>query len=105
VSRIRVIVCRPGEVATIETIADTLSEYQRICGGEIEGWRLTPKLHIFCHGEGRLLGLPRNRESPLGAIHGAFLVTRLTPAGDGASVHAVDLETVEFSCPPLEVMS
>jgi hypothetical protein len=66
---VRVIVCRPGEMAAIEEIDDSLESMQRLVGGMIEEYQpfydsQDPRVEdvaIFCNEEGKLNRLPPSR--------------------------------------------
>ena len=67
--QVRVIVCRPGEKPTIEEIGDDLASMQAVVGGMIEEYQpfydeRDPRIEnvtIYCHEEGKLRNLERNR--------------------------------------------
>ena len=66
---VRVIVCRPGEKPTKEEIGDDLASMQAVVGGMIEEYQpfydeSDPRIEnvtIYCHEEGKLRNLERNR--------------------------------------------
>ena len=66
---VRVIVCRPGEKPKIEEIGDDLASMQAVVGGMIEEYQpfydeSDPRIEnvtIYCHEEGKLRNLERNR--------------------------------------------
>jgi len=66
---VRVIVCRPGETATVEEIDDSLESMQRLVGGMIEEYQPFYDAHdprveevtIYCNEEGKLNRLPPSR--------------------------------------------
>ena len=70
---VRVVVCRPGEKATLEEIDDSLEAMQSVVGGYIEEYQpfhddndpRVDDVTIFCNEEGKL-----NRLSPSRAIEG-----------------------------------
>ena len=88
VETIRVIVCRPMERAEVIEIEDDLESMQRVVGGMIEEYQpfydeLDPRIEnvtIYCHEEGKLRNLERNRSIAdddgriLDIIRGPFLV-------------------------------
>ena len=67
--QLRVIVCRPGEVAEIVEIEDRLEVMQEIVGGLIEEWdpfysesdKRYENVLLICNDEGKLLQLPKSR--------------------------------------------
>ena len=73
IEMVRVIVCRPGEKATLEEIDDSLESMQSVVGGYIEEYQpfhddndpRVDDVTIFCNEEGKL-----NRLSPSRAIEG-----------------------------------
>lgn len=66
---VRVIVCRPGEVAIVEEIDDSLESMQHLVGGMIEEYQpfydvQDPRVEdvtIYCNEEGKLNRLPPSR--------------------------------------------
>lgn len=66
---VRVIVCRPGECTAIEEIGEDLASMQAVVGGMIQEYQpfydeSDPRVEnviIYCHEEGKLRNLERNR--------------------------------------------
>ena len=89
---VRVIVCRPGEKPTMEEIGDDLASMQAVVGGMIEEYQpfydeADPRIEnvtIYCHEEGRLINLERNRSIAdidgriLDIIRGPFFICYAT---------------------------
>ena len=89
---VRVIVCRPGEKATIEEIGDDLESMQAVVGGMIQEYQpfydeADPRIEnvtIYCHDEGKLRNLERNRAVAdndgriLDIIQGSFFICYAT---------------------------
>lgn len=59
--KIKVIIKRPEEeYGHVEEIANTLEELQRIVGGHIEVFRLSPQVIIICNEEGKIKEMDPN---------------------------------------------
>lgn len=90
---VRVLMCRVGEPTRCEWIENDLRTLQAIVGGHLESWVVLGDLHLICHDEGALIGLPPNRiVRGLGVIHGTFIVARVDAAGDLAPVGTDDID-------------
>ena len=69
IEMVKVIVCRPGEKATLEEIDDSLESMQSVVGGHIEEYQpfhddndpRVDDVAIFCNEEGKLNRLPPSR--------------------------------------------
>ena len=69
IEMVRIIVCRPGEKATLEEIDDSLESMQSVVGGYIEEYQpfhddndpRVDDVAIFCNEEGKLNRLPPSR--------------------------------------------
>ena len=57
-SSIRIIACRQGKAATIETLGAGLKAMQEFVGGYIERVPLDPTTALWCNEEGMLRNLP-----------------------------------------------
>ena len=88
---INILVVEPGKAPRPAQVRDTLETFQEIVGGPIEaGCCLPQRVMLICNGEGKNMGLPPNRVSPLARdyIAGTFFLcgfegehfTSLTPA-------------------------
>lgn len=89
---VRVIVCRPGEKPTIEEIGDDLASMQAVVGGMIQEYQpfydeSDPRIEnvtIYCHEEGKLKNLERNRAIAdsdgriLDIVRGSFFICYAT---------------------------
>ena len=66
---VRVIICRPGERAAVEEIGEDLASMQAVVGGMIQEYQpfydeadsRIENVTIYCHEEGKLRNLERNR--------------------------------------------
>ena len=59
---IKVILCKPGEKATVTEIGDSLESMQEAVGGWIEEYMpFEDEVAIVCNEEGKINGLPLNR--------------------------------------------
>lgn len=78
---IRVLIYRPGQAPTTETIENTLQAKQALVGGIITTFGVgVPGVLGICHDEGLLLGLPFNRYvNTYVPIVGTFLVVGNAP--------------------------
>jgi hypothetical protein len=62
VNRMRVILCRPGELARTIEMEDSLEAMQKMVGGRIEEYMpWEEEVAIVCNEEGKMMGLPLNR--------------------------------------------
>jgi hypothetical protein len=59
-SKIRVLIKRPGEKGRWQEIENDLATLQQIVGGYVEEVRIFTDLSILCNEEGKLRGLPYN---------------------------------------------
>jgi hypothetical protein len=97
----RVIVCRVGAEAVIETIEDSITALEAVCGGPFDRWRIqrAPGLYLFAHRAALLDTLPPNRMcGELGLLRGDFLVSRMTDE-DRDSVQDAELPLIECLFP------
>lgn len=106
--RVKYIVCRPLAAPVIEEHDNHFTTIRKLCGGHFEGYRVTHRLHLFCHEEGRLERLPPVREWPgIGIVCGTHVISRGNTEGNAADVTEADLELVrKFSTmmhPPIAV--
>ena len=59
---IRVILCRPNEMAEVIEMEDSLESMQKMVGGLIEEYMpWEDEVAIICNEEGKMMGLPLNR--------------------------------------------
>lgn len=103
---VRVIVCRPGEKPTIEEIGDDLASMQTVVGGMIQEYQpfydeSDPRIEnvtIYCHEEGKLRNLERNRAIAdnegriLDIIRGPFFICYATIESETFHALPEDLE-------------
>ena len=114
--QVRVIVCRPGEKPTIEEIGDDLASMQAVVGGMIEEYQpfydeRDPRIEnvtIYCHEEGKLRNLERNRAIAdpdgriLDIVWGPFFICYATVESETFHPLPEDLEEKfmkRFECP------
>lgn len=104
--QVRVIVCRPGERPTIEEIGEDLASMQAVVGGMIQEYQpfydeADPRIEnvtIYCHEEGKLRNLERNRAIAdnegriLDIIRGPFFICYATIESETFHSLPVDLE-------------
>lgn len=104
--QLRVIVCRPGEKPTIEEIEDDLASMQAVVGGMIQEYQpfydeSDPRIEnvtIYCHEEGKLRNLERNRAIAdndgriLDIIRGPFFICYATIESETFHSLPADLE-------------
>lgn len=62
---LRVGILHPGRAPEFVGIANSLQAQQDCVGGDLELWAIDGHVAILCHEEGRLLGLPYNRQITL----------------------------------------
>ena len=103
---VRVIVCNPGEKAKIEEIGDNLESMQAVVGGMIEEYQpfydeadsRIENVTIYCHEEGKLRNLERNRAIAdpdgriLDIIRGSFFICYATVESETFHSLPEDLE-------------
>ena len=101
-----VIVCRPGERAAIEEIGEDLASMQAVVGGMIQEYQpfydeADPRIEnvtIYCHEEGKLRNLERNRAIAdnegriLDIIRGPFFICYATIESETFHSLPADLE-------------
>lgn len=71
---IRVLRIAPGQTPEIVTMPNTLEAFQRAVGGYIETVELDINAVLVCNEEGKLTGLPLNRQVGSDIIAGTFLI-------------------------------
>ena len=86
---IRVLKIEPGMVPEIVTMPNTLDALQAAVGGYIETVTLGANSILVCNEEGKLNGLPANRQVGGDTIAGTFLIVG-AEGGDFASLSAAD---------------
>ena len=64
----------PGKTPKIVAVPNTLDALQAALGGDIEVVGLDANASLVCNGEGKLLGLPANRQVGSDTIAGTFLI-------------------------------
>ena len=94
-TRIRVIVKKPGQPITLRWIEDELERYQAVVGGYVETVPLdgVPGIVLICNEEGKLRGLESNVINGADVIVGPVIAARVS-GEDFGSLTESDLETV-----------
>lgn len=72
--QIRVLKFEPGKAPEEVTMPNTLEAFQSAVGGYIETLWLDSGAVLICNEEGKLMGLPANRQVGGDIIAGAFLI-------------------------------
>lgn len=72
--QIRVLKLEPGKVPEEVTMSNTLEAFQSAVGGYIETLELDSGAVLVCNEEGKLMGLPANRQVGGDTIAGTFLI-------------------------------
>lgn len=104
------LVYRSGNAPVVEDVPDTLEALQAIVGGPIEGHPLAPDVMIICHGDGKLLGLPKTARWERGRLSGHasdllvgnFVVTRTGAGGESVDLLPVDIEEAYAALVPVK---
>ncbi len=86
---IQVLKIVPGQAPETVTMPDTLEAFQTAVGGYIEAVGLDANVVLVCNEEGKLMGLPANRELNGDIIAGTFLIAGAED-GDFCSLSAAD---------------
>ena len=71
---IRALKIEPGSAPETVTMPNTLEAFQTAVGGYIETLGLDSGIVLICNEEGKLLGLPANRQVGSDIIAGTFLI-------------------------------
>ena len=71
---IRVLKVEPGAAPEMITMPNTLEAFQTAVGGYIEAVGLDCGICLLCNEEGKLVGLPANRQVGGDTIAGTFLI-------------------------------
>lgn len=78
----KVMVKEPGKPAEEREIENTLEELQDIVGGYVEAVRFNVDVVIWCHADGKLLGLEPNFAIWRDIVVGPVVITRVDEDGD-----------------------
>lgn len=70
----QVVIVEPGKEPYTKDIENELKAFQNVVGGWIETVNLTGDFILICNEEGKLNGLPPNRDLGFDVIVGTFLV-------------------------------
>lgn len=71
---IQVLKVEPGKAPESATVSNTLEAFQKAVGGYIETLTLDTNAVLVCNEEGKLVGLPANRQVCGDTIAGTFLI-------------------------------
>lgn len=98
---IRVLKVEPGSAPEAIAIPNTLEAFQAAVGGYIEAVALSSGAVLVCNEEGKLIGLPANRQIGGDTIAGTFLIVG-EKDGDLCSLSETDTAyyAEQFSQPP-----
>lgn len=91
---IRVLKVEPGKVPEAVTVPNTLEALQAVVGGYIETVGLDANALLVCNEEGKLLGLPANRQVAGDIIAGTFLVVG---SDDGEFCSLADADMAHYA--------
>ena len=83
-NKIDILFVEPNKLPVKKTIDDTLDNMQKLVGGHIEYTYLPncEDVSIICNEEGKILGLPFNRDIGHDVIAGNFIIVGLDETGD-----------------------
>lgn len=85
------IVVRPGQPPVVEDVGDALEDWQKLVGGDIEGWNFSGRISVICNDNRE--GLPPNRFSPrLGDVCGTFFLAKAGADGDTVDIEGAELK-------------
>jgi len=94
-NKIRAIIVEPSKEPAVCLIENSLKELQKIVGGYIEivGPEIIndKEIVIICNEEGKLLGLPPNREIGHDILYGTFLIAGI----DDGEIRSLEDEEIE----------
>lgn len=79
--QLRVLKFEPGKAPEEITMPNTLEAFQRAVGGDIETLGLDSGAVLVCNEEGKLMGLPANRQVGGDTIAGTFLIAGSSDGG------------------------
>ena len=88
----KVVIVEPGKPGYVKDIEDKLENLQQIVGGYIEAITLKPGVVLVCNEEGKIKGLPINRDIGFDYICGTFFICG-TKGEDFASLNDIQVET------------
>lgn len=91
---IQVLKIVPGQVPETVTMPNTLDAFQAAVGGDIEAVGLDANVVLVCNEEGKLMGLPTNRELNGDIIAGTFLIVG---AEDGDFCSLSDADAAHYA--------
>ena len=92
--QIRVLKVEPGRAPEEITMPNTLEAIQTAVGGDIEVVGLDSGAVLICNEEGKLMGLPANRQVGGDTIAGTFLIAG---SADGEFCSLSDEETARYA--------
>ncbi len=91
---IRVLKVEPGKPPELVTMPNTLEAFQEAVGGYIEAVGLDANATLVCNEEGKLIGLPANRQVGGDIIAGTFLIVG---AEDGEFCSLSDADAAHYA--------
>lgn len=92
--QLRVLKFEPGKTPEEITMPNTLEAFQTAVGGDIEAVGLDSGTVLICNEEGKLMGLPANRQVGGDTIAGTFLIAG---SADGEFCSLSDEETARYA--------
>lgn len=93
--RIKILIVKPQKKPYIEVIDNTLEAFQSAVGGYIEVVPIDENILLVCNEEGRIEGLPFNREVGGCKIVGTFIITSSNAEGDFISLSEEQISKVQ----------
>ena len=91
--QLRVLKIEPGKAPEKVTMPNTLDAFQSAVGGYIETLGLDSGAVLVCNEEGKLMGLPANRQVGSDTIAGTFLIAG---SADGEFCSLSDEDTARY---------
>lgn len=92
--QIRALRVKPGKAPEAVTMPNTLEAFQAAVGGYIEVVGLDANAALVCNEEGKLIGLPANRQVGVDTIAGTFLIVG---SDDGEFCSLADTDMVHYA--------
>lgn len=83
---IKILIFEPGRAPYVATLEDSLECRQELVGGDIECVSLPCETVLCCNANGKMMGLPENRQCGTDTIRGTFFLYGDTPEGRGVSL-------------------
>lgn len=98
---IKVVVCEVDKEARVTTIKNDLKTLQELVGGYIEVLNIDDGIDLVCNEEGKIIGLPLNREikdkngNRIDIICGNMLFVSFDDEGEFASLTDEQIEKIQ----------